>query len=364
MVDESADDSAEEFAKELDAFIQMALGTTAELRSYEGVLDILRILTVRYLRRPPNKDEMARVIKCLLTRLSPAFDDRLVAGRVVCVLDSCLKWFSPPRCPEKDWGDLRQSLAICVRNVVTDGLSPRCALMLDWLDTYLAGEGKAIVSVGQAVQLLAEYAKQGRPNHFYGRHELDQLREDFDQPAREAAADAAIENIRRAFVCGDRYLEVVNATRVLRSASQLNEEELRSLQANTMADVRELRRLCAELLKGCGGREAESAYDLLREHFLRAYYRWFPRDEPPKAAVVIGHFTPVLRDSLVSGWESFKPQRRMKDVIQIDMKSLLRHKAMRVVADPGMLGTTLRQLLHNIDTLAEKVPSGIIMGRD
>jgi len=354
MVDENADDSAEEFAKELDSLIQLALETTGELRSYEGVLDILRILTVRYLRRSPSKDEMARVMECLLTRLSPAFDDRLVAGGCVCVLDSCLKWFSPPKCPEKVWGDIRQSLAMCVRNVVTDGLSARSALMLDWLDTYLAGEGKAIVSVGQAVQLLAEYAKQGRPNHFYGRHELDELREDFEQPAQEAAADAAIENTRRAFVCGDRYLEVVNATRVLRSASQLNEEELRSLQENTITDVRQLRRLCTELLKGCCVREADLAYDLLKEHFLRAYYRWFPRDEPPKAAVVIGHFTPVLRDSLLAAWESFKPQRRMKDVIHIDMKSLLLHNAMRVLADPGMLGTTLRQLLHNIDTLAEK----------
>jgi len=74
----------------------------------------------------------------------------------------------------------------------------------------------------------------------------------------------------------------------------------------------------------------------------------------PRAAVIIGYFTPNLCDSLNSAWTSFTPQRRRKEVITIRLPDPLQHKKVKVLVDPSVLTTAVRQLLDNVDKLARQ----------
>jgi hypothetical protein len=339
--------------KEIESLIDLALSENGAINPQEYVLEILQFLTLRYFREQPTQNETEEVIERLLIKLAPSFENRLVVGGIASVLDSCLKWYAPPVSTEREFAEYRDRLRARVCKVSRTGLPQKANLMLDWFDAYLAGGVKGINSVGDAVKLLAEFAKKGRRNHFYGRHELDELRDIFEQPASKAAADGADDAVRRVFVCTDRFIELVNATRVLQSASVMDSGKLKYLQDETENDAKELKRLCLKLLKCQNADEVLNDKATVKALFLRSYERWFPKEQRSSAAMVISHFTPNIHDSLISAWENFIPVHRSKQVINMKMTDLLKHKSMKVLVDPSVLITAMCQFLDNIDRIAE-----------
>ena len=355
---ENSSDLIGDLCVEIGNLISMILDENGCLYSRLGIddaLEILQVLTQRYLRMRPTQDEVERVFGCLLMKLAKLFDNRLVVGGVAAVLDSCLIWFMLPNRTESEWRDIRLSLKDKACKIDRENLPSKAAVMIDWFDTYLSEGEKRIKSVGEAVRMLAEFAKKGRRNHFYGRHEVDELVEIYSRPPSEACADDATENIRRTLACTDLFSDLVKATRVLQSASTMEETSLKELQNETERDILELRGLCNNL-KSEHGENILKNYVDIKSLFLRTYYRWFPTGEleRAKAVDIIGNFTPNLCETLVNASERYSPQRRSKEAFAINIDELSRYSYVKVLIDPTVLTTAMNQLLDNVDKLAEQ----------
>jgi len=350
--------------RELEALIDLTVDERGYLRLDEGgssqraqddVLVILQALTQRYLDMRPTQEEVEGIMACLLMKLALTFDKRLVVGGIAAVLDSCHKWFTPPNHTEHEWRAIRDFLKKKLHDLDRAGLPIKAALMIDWLDSYLTELGKGIDSVGKAVRMLAEFAKKGRSNHFYGRYDFDELHATFTTPAHNAYADGGTENIRRTFFCSDLLTELVSATRILQSSSLMDRSELQDLQDNTEKEVQELRTLCISLRRGDPAYSVKGDYARVRTLFLHMYYRWFPQGEQerPKAAIIIGNFTPNLVDALDSAWLSFPLQQQSTKVVQMEIIHRAQHRSMKVLIDPALLTTAMHQLFDNIYKYSE-----------
>jgi hypothetical protein len=348
---DKSEDRVGVLCKELGSLIDMTMTENGSLELQDDALEILQTLTLRYLQMRPTQDEVERVMECLLMKFTHVFDNRLVVGSIASILDSCRKWFG-----QQEHEEFCNRLRGSINKGLQVGLTKKARLMIDWFDMYLAEGEKKIDSVGEAVKMLAEFAKKGRSNHFYGRHELDELRDAFRRPPDQGEVDQASEAIRRTLVCTDRFIELVRATRVLQSACMMDEQELKKLQNETERDAVELRKLCKNLLRKENAGDDLENYKKVKSLFLTTYNRWFPSGERdrPMAATVIAYFTPNLYDSFISAWGHFTPKRRKKEAIQMDMTDLLRHKSMKVLVDPGVLTTAINQLLDNIDKHTEQ----------
>lgn len=347
-------ETVEGLIHELRDLLDLSITSATETKDQEtSLLEVLQLLTQRYLRRRPSTKEVELVIVTLFTSLGHLFDNRLIVGGVAAVLDSCLTWFTPPHLSEMELLVVRKSLGLQIHEAAKlTSLSERSALTLDWFCTYLADKGEELNSVGAAVKLLADFAKQGRRNHFYGRHEVDELAETFRLPPMEVPADAT-ETIRRTISCTDVFSKLIKATRVLQSVTSMEEHLLHSLQEETDNDVQELRSLCASINVDTPENVIIN-YTKLKTTFLRTYNRWFPHGnlERPRAVEIISSFTPNLCNVVAAAWGNFSPHRLCKERMSLDMSDLSRHSYVRVLMDPTVLTTTLNQLWDNIDRLA------------
>ncbi len=362
----SSEEMVTTLCKELEALIDMSLDKNGYLPQngkdddIDDTLEILQVLTLRYIRMRPTQNEVERVFSCLLMKLAKLFNNRLVAGGVASVLDSCLICFMPPERTENEWRNIRNSLKENISQIDRKNMSEKAALMIDWFVTYLSEGEKRINSIGDAVKMLAEFAKKGRRNHFYGRHEVDELVDIFNLRPGEGIADGAPENIRRTQACTGIFSDLLKATRVLQSVSKMEEELLKVLQTETEQDIQELRRLCNCL----NGSEMLTNYLKVKTIFLRNYKRWFPGEgERCRAVDVIGNFTPNLSNTLNKAWERYSPVRRSKDAIKMNMDDLLQHSSVRVLIDPTVLSTAMIQLIDNVDKLAEQDSTATIKCR-
>jgi hypothetical protein len=342
-------DLLEAMCKELKSLIDITLCREFVKDLNENAITILQALTIRYLRIRPTKIEVERVMGILFQEFSHTFNNNLIIGAIASVLDSCLKWYK-----HAEHRELCKSLLSSIEKISTSNLNDRAILNLDWFSMYLTEGRKKLDSIGEAVRMLSEFAKKGRPNHFYGRHILDDLRDTFRRPAGQGDADQAIEAVRRALISTDQFMGLIRATRVLQSACLMDEKELKSLQYETEVEVQKLKKLCEQFLKNENAAIINTNYRNLKLLFLRIYNRWFPPEGNgrPKAAIIISYFTPNLYDTLSLAWDNFKAQRRPKEQIQIDYTSLRHHRSLKVLIDPVILITAMHQFLDNMDKLA------------
>lgn len=345
-------------SKELEDLIDLSLNQRGSLKHERIVLEILQVLTLRYLRMRPSKNEFKSIFKCLFNKLSGSFDNRLIVGGIASVLDSCLRRF-----------ESRERTALCenlhnrMQNFSKQGFNEKANLIFDWFFMYLTEGGKNIDCVGKAVRLLAEFAKKGRSNHFYGRHELDELHDFFNNPSSQNEANQATEAVRRALFSTDRFIDLVTATRVLQSACPMDRGELEQLQKRTENNALDLRKICDAYIDAENTRDTFEDYKKIKALYLRTYNDWFPIEiqEPPKAAKIISHFTPNLHNHLISAWGSFVPQRLNKGDIKMDMSDVYRHKYLKVLIDPTVLITGMNQIWDNIDKQAQENTSVSIL---
>ena len=267
------------------------------------------------------------------------------------VIDACLSGWKPLACTHEESNALRKRIRNLVHKAPPASKAP---FLMDWLDMYLAEGVAKIDSVGEAVKMLADFAKKGRSNHFYGRHQLDELGAILRRTSLQGKTDDATDIVRRTQACSDLFLDLVRATRVLRSASMMDQTELKDLQTETESDIHEVKRLCASILKDKGASSVVREYADMKQLYLRTYNRWFPLgiQDQPKAAKIIEYFTPFLYESIKSAWERFQPRHRPKENIHMDMTALSKLNGVRILIDPAVLTTAVQQLLDNIDRLA------------
>jgi len=338
---------ADVIINELEKLVCMTLDDNGKLQLRDDALDILQVLTVRYLRTTPNKNEIVKVIVCLINKYANSFEDRLLVCGIACVLDTCTSWFKKPF--QNEWLETRCILKEEIAKVENSDLSQWA---FDWLSVYLTDDGQTLSSLGKAVQILASYAQKGRQYHYYGRSDLDQLLKEIELPVLDKAGSSAPLIVHRVQTSCDQFSQMLVATRALRSKSAISDSDLIDLQKLTGTNIVKMREYCDNFQTNKNnGDTLREAYTNLCAIFKDTYLLWFPIDSKAKAVQIIGYFLPFIAETVDSALQEFKASSDSGNDFIIDNDGLNAHKGLKVIIDPEVLKLAIGHILSNIERL-------------
>jgi len=350
---ENAMDVIGELCKEIESLINLIIDEKGNITSQDSALEMLKTIVLRYLRMRPTKDEIERVMACLFRKYVVFFDDRLLMGGVLCVLDSCLAGYKK-NSSQKEWKILRQSLSSTLAKTTSDILFKDCAKKAyNWLSVYLADNGEGISSVGKAVLTLASYAQKGRKYHVYGLSELEQLKDDLGVSLSSRPGDDELELVRRVLASCDRFNEMIISTRALQSLSATGETELNSVQDQSSTIIGQMRTNCMEILANTIKNidTLEKVDNNMRNLFRTLYFIWFPEKGDIFPKRVINNFLPLLAETVKNATTTFQTSSKPETIFQVDYSSLDKHDKLKVIVDPEVLKVVVRHILNNIKCL-------------